>query len=259
MAFSIYSATKKGFDHVINEDSFHVGDKFTIIADGMGGEASGDIASNIAVNTVIEYLNIQPSYELTEGLAKSLMLSALTKANENIENFINLHPDSIGMGTTALLSMWKEDEIYLIWCGDSRGYLLREGKLYPLTKDHSYVQELIDDNKLTIEESFSHPDNNLITRYLGGNSETFIPEFLCHTLQENDMIILCSDGLSGYCRDKQIENYISKTTEDNKLPKTLLNLAIDCGSYDDITVIVMVYGKKNISPLPKWLKALWPF
>ena len=225
----------------------------------MGGEASGDIASKIAVNTVIEYLSKQQSCEITEELAKSLMLSALTKANENIGNYINLHPDSIGMGTTALLSMWKEDEIYLIWCGDSRGYLMREDKLYPLTKDHSYVQELIDDNKLTIEESFSHPDNNLITRYLGGNSDTFIPEFLCHTLRENDVIILCTDGLSGYCRDNQIESCISLTTDKIKLPKILLDLAIDSGSYDDITVIIMTYGKKNISSLPKWLKALWPF
>lgn len=257
MCVSVYYTTTKGKYHKNNEDSLFIGDRFIIIADGMGGENNGDIASKIAVDTISRYLKVNLNSDNILNL-KEIMFSAIKKADDDISKYAEAHHESYGMGTTVLLLVYGDDLISVAWCGDSRCYTYKEGELQSLTKDHSYVQELIDANKISVEESFTHPDNNLITRYVGGGKNTCEPEFISYNMMDVDTIILCSDGLSGYCRINEIRHLLSSNTDPSLLPSLLTDMAIDHGSDDDITIVILSTGnanfpKKHISILD-WLR-----
>lgn len=260
MRYSVYSATRKGAFHEKNEDSFFIGSNFVIVADGMGGERDGDMASQIAVRSITQSLEKVQIATLGESEVRRLMFDAIANADAEISRYINDHPDALGMGTTVLLLMHDEDKVFLAWCGDSRCYLYSLQTLHALTKDHSYVQELIDSHRLTDEDAFSHPDNNLITRYVGGGTDTCHPDFLAYTMLESDLLILCSDGLSGYCRSEAVETSIAANQDLKHLPEELITLALKCGSADDITIIAMTrtFGSSvsRISSAVGWLKRL---
>lgn len=236
MCTAINFITSKGRYHSVNEDSYYIGENFLIVADGMGGVCDGNIASKIAVDTVAKILSDMMNFTLDDGL-KELMFAAITKAEENIFKYVDKNPGSYGMGTTILIMIYRNGGAFFAWCGDSRCYSFNEGKLCSLTKDHSYVQELIDAHKITTEESFSHPDNNLITRFVGGDGSNCNPEYIYHPIKNSEIIILCSDGLSGYCRDSDIEGSINSTKKISSLPVQLKDLAIQHGSDDDITIV----------------------
>lgn len=233
---SINFITSKGKYHVNNEDCYFIGENFIIVADGMGGECNGDIASKIAVDTIAQTITHRLNSTSGKGL-KDLMFSAIIEADENISGYVDENPGSYGMGTTILIMIYRNGLISLAWCGDSHCYSYYDGKLCSLTKDHSYVQELIDANKISIEESFLHPDNNLITRFVGGGASTCNPEYTDHPIKESEIIILCSDGLSGYCKESDIEGSITSTQEVSLLPLQLRDLAMKHGSDDDITIV----------------------
>ncbi|MCM1439392.1 MAG: hypothetical protein NC131_09380 [Roseburia sp.] len=191
---------------------------------------------------------------------KNLLLQAVGKADTQISDYIAANPDSFGMGTTTLLAIMRNDDLFISWCGDSHCYSYREGKVSSITKDHSYVQQLIDSGYLTIEESFNHPNSNLITRFVGGGEETCIPDFCRYHVSDSDLIIFCSDGLSGYCKAEDISKAIRNNQNIQELPRKLTDLAISHGSDDDITIIILVpktfteIGTSN--SLFGWLKNL---
>lgn len=258
MEYKVQSTTAKSKCHQTNEDSCFICDDYILVADGMGGECNGDIASRIAVETIAETLSRNLTTATSDSALKDLSSTAIFRADAKIMDYIDRNPASFGMGTTVLLAIRKEDKLYISWCGDSHCYVFSHGALKSVTKDHSYVQELIDSKQITEKESYTHPDNNLITRYVGGGSETCIPDFCCHEISNSDIIVLCSDGLSGYCQLKDIENIITANSDLAKLPSQLLNLAVQHGSDDDITIVVLypeIYGpaKHNASILG-WLK-----
>jgi len=238
MEYSIRSCTKKGRLHTNNEDSHFICDDYIIVADGMGGESDGDIASSIAVESIVSILSEDIAKVSSESDIKDISNKAICKADSDISEYIDEHPDSYGMGTTVLLAVRKDDILYISWCGDSHCYSYKNGKLNSITKDHSYVQDLIDSGIISIEESYAHPDNNLITRYVGGGKDTCIPDFCSHRISGSEIVILCSDGLSGYCQMKDVENMIAMNRDLAKLPSELLNLATRQGSDDDITIVV---------------------
>lgn len=252
----MYHSTTKGKYHERNEDSLSIGSNFIIVADGMGGESSGDVASKIAVDTISNYLDQNLNGEFN-GDIKEMMFNAIKQADCSISKHIDDNPDSYGMGTTVLLMVYLNESIFVAWCGDSRCYAYNGGHLRSLTKDHSYVQELIDANVISVEDSYTHPDNNLITRYVGGGDETCEPEYAFLEINDSDIIVLCSDGLSGYCLDKDINNIISVNSDLSMLPKLLTDLAIQHGSDDDITVVALCSDRKKRprkgSSLFKWL------
>lgn len=236
MCISIHHTTSKSRYHDKNEDNYFIGDHFIIVADGMGGESNGDIASRIAVDTISNVLTDRIPEHCDEGI-NDLMFNAIIQVDKNIANYVDEHPESYGMGTTVLLMIYQNDIVSIAWCGDSRCYAYNDGKLCALTTDHSYVQELIDAKKITIEDSFSHPDNNLITRFVGGGETTCKPEYITHHIKDSEVIILCSDGLSGYCKASEIENTIISNHDISSLPEQLTKLAIAHGSDDDITIV----------------------
>ena len=200
MEFSVHSYTTKSKLHKHNEDSHFICDDYIIVADGMGGESDGDIASRLAVESIDSVLSQNVSNLISEVDLKKMLTEAVLSADSRISDYIEKNPDSFGMGTTTLLAVRKDEELFISWCGDSHCYSYKGGRVTSITKDHSYVQQLIDSGHLTIEESFTHPDNNLITRFVGGGEEACIPDFRTYHVSDSELIIFCSDGLSGYCK-----------------------------------------------------------
>lgn len=244
MEFVTKSISKKGRFHEQNEDSFVVHKDYVVIADGMGGESSGDVASKLAILTISTFLNNHLREASSIEDLKKLSLQAIKEADSKIIQYVTEHPDSYGMGTTVVLIIRKDDKGYVAWCGDSRCYIYSGDTLSAITKDHSYVQELIDSNLISIDESFTHPDNNIITKFVGGGEEACMPEFTSCSLPEGSTIILCSDGLSGYCKNEDIAKVVS-ISQNEDLPERLHHLAIQKGSDDDITIVTMTPKKKS--------------
>lgn len=240
MEFSTHSYTTKSKLHKNNEDSHLICDDYIIVADGMGGERDGDIASRLAIESIDSILSENVSRLISEADIKKMLTKAVLSADSRISDYIEKNPDSFGMGTTTLLAVKRDEELFISWCGDSHCYSYRGGQVTSITKDHSYVQQLIDSGHITIEESFTHPGNNLITRFVGGGEETCIPDFCTYHVSDSELIIFCSDGLSGYCKVEDISKTIRNNTNINELPKELSDLAISHGSDDDITIIILV-------------------
>lgn len=198
-----------------------------VVADGMGGAAAGDIASQLTVSHLLSLVSDPAS--LPQVIAQ---IDGILK-----EHAIE-HPETTGMGTTLVLAWLMGNKAHIAWVGDSRCYLFRpEEGLRRVTNDHSYIQELIDKGQLSPDEALSHPKSNIITRCLG---DTDIPSQADATtvdLQPNDLLLLCSDGLCGYCTDDEISRIIRNNyTDISSMSHKLLDAALATGGYDNITI-----------------------
>jgi protein phosphatase len=221
-----------------NEDNFLLdcAQGLFIVADGMGGHAAGEVASEMAVNIVSRELGSLRG--LPDGEAASRLRTAIRKANGAIFERTLAEHEKRGMGTTATVMVLFSRRYMIGQVGDSRAYLLREGQLLQLTKDHSYVQEQVDAGLLTPEQARTHPYSNVITRCVGAN-EDVAPDVYFGNLEQNDLVLLASDGLTGMLEDDQLAKIL--TTEDN--PESAVNRMIaDAnrrGGLDNITAIVI--------------------
>lgn len=213
-----------------------------VVADGMGGANAGEIASNLALESVKTVF----SKENTASSIKSddysgLLKQAIKVADDAINLKIDKDPDTSGMGTTIVICWIVNSIAHIAWCGDSRCYSYNPiSGLKLLTKDHSYVQDLVDNGIISEQEAFNHPDSNIITRGLGDIQPPAVPDIISWELSSEDFLLLCSDGLSGYCTNSQIErvlddNYIDIT----RCRDELLRLALDAGGYDNISIAIV--------------------
>ncbi|MCH5224528.1 MAG: serine/threonine-protein phosphatase [Muribaculaceae bacterium] len=248
MAFTFYGFSEKSPHHRLNEDSFKTGDNFVVISDGMGGEQSGEIASKIVVDCIYDYLKNMVSMEQKEEEIRDSLKYIIKEADAKIQNYIAANPDSFGMGATVIVAFFQTEKLILAWVGDSHCFLYRDGSLVSLSKDHSYVENLIDEGKISREESFQHPQNNLVTRYIGGGEEWCKPDIKSSPLKPDDVVILCSDGLSGYCREEEIENECETDVQPKRLIKRLSRQSKFNGCDDDLTIVVATTreGENNI-------------
>lgn len=176
-----------------------------VVADGMGGMNAGEVASEIAIKTVTEYFNPQhlagKTFRNSQARCK-YMEEVVEAADANIKGDARVNKDHEGMGSTIIMGWLCDGEICLTWCGDSRAYLYRPGKgFWQVSKDHSYVQGLVDDGKITMDEAFDHPYGNIITRSLGDPEKRAKADSKVFPVFEGDIFMLCSDGLSGVLRD----------------------------------------------------------
>ena len=221
-----------------NEDNFLLdcAQGLFIVADGMGGHAAGEVASEMAVNIVSRELGSLRG--LPDGEAASRLRTAIRKANGAIFERTLAEHEKRGMGTTATVMVLFSQRYMIGQVGDSRAYLLREGRLLQLTKDHSYVQEQVDAGLLTPEQARTHPYSNVITRCVGASMDV-VPDIYFGKLEAGDVILLASDGLTGMLEDEQLAKIL--TTEDN--PESAVNRMIaDAnrrGGLDNITAIVI--------------------
>lgn len=214
-----------------------------IVADGMGGQNAGEVAADIAIHAIMKSFTadaLKYSYSNEELIHKQLK-EAVRKADEAILKHSMEHPDTSGMGTTIVILWLLEGCAHIAWCGDSRCYTFtaKEG-LRPLTKDHSYVQQLLDEGKISYEETFTHEDNNMVTRCLGEMGDGADPDIISYKFQGERTFLLCSDGLCGYIRDKEIERLLYCYYDDiGTCSKQLLDKALNDGSKDNITILAL--------------------
>lgn len=210
-----------------------------IVADGMGGPEAGEVASHVAIESIKKAFNPDSVAQYTDvDQKKSFLQEAIESANNAIKKAVESNFEAVGMGTTLVLCWIFSDMACIAWCGDSRCYVYNPDKgLKLLTKDHSYVQELVDSGEIFVNDAFMHPEGNIITRGLGDLDVSAEPDIITYPVVPNDLFILCSDGLCGLCRDKSMERVLDQYYKDvDQCKKELLNLALDAGGDDNICI-----------------------
>jgi serine/threonine protein phosphatase PrpC len=225
-----------------NEDHFSVkaapsGDRgLFIVADGMGGHAAGEVASEMAVQ-VIE-LELGGVNDLDDRATAERVADALRKANRNIHDRTITEVDKQGMGTTASVLLLSGTKYLIGQVGDSRVYLLRDGALQQITKDHSYVQEQVDAGFLTPEQARYHPYSNVITRCVGASSDV-VPDIYEGEVRVGDIFLVASDGLTGMVDDRRLQVLLMSRAEPDRKVHALISEANGRGGLDNITAIVV--------------------
>lgn len=240
--FEIAGKTDKGRVKEKNEDNYGFYETpngfVAVLCDGMGGHSAGAHASEIAVDSIHEYFESNTYTELDKAINDSFVY-----ANNQIFDESKDNEDYFGMGTTCVLCLIKDKELFFNHVGDSRLYLLRDGHLKQLTKDHSVVQQLIDANEISVEDAKSHPRKNELYKALGVSDEIAmdeIPEKI--TAKNNDVILMCSDGLSNMLNDNTIEYVLSQNSSATDKVEKLLDLALKEGGYDNITLQIIQFA-----------------
>lgn len=222
-----------------NEDSFVTQPEFglAVLADGMGGHQAGEVASRMAVDLIANQLAAVP-VTATYPDANAIV-EAIRKANAAIHEAAETHPAYQGMGSTVVVALFHHDRLHIGHVGDSRVYLLRNGALTQLTKDHSVVQELVNRGLFTPEEARQSLAKNLVTRALG--TEAVIePEITDATVERGDVFLLCSDGLTDVVSDAQIAEIVSATGGDmDTAARRLVDKANEHGGPDNISVVLI--------------------
>ena len=214
-------------DH--NEDSLVVTPPLFAVADGMGGHAAGEVASEIAVRVLSE---LAPEHPDVEALGR-----AIEEANRAVIQAAREGRGRQGMGTTMTAAMLEGERLVIAQVGDSRAYLLHQGKLQQLTRDHSLMADMIEAGQLTPEEARTHPQRSVITRALGSDAHLH-PDIYEINVETGDRLLICSDGLSGMIFDDQIENTLRRVQDPQRCASQLVNEAIANGGHDNVTVIV---------------------
>lgn len=202
------------------------------VADGMGGHAAGQIASEMALKNVISSY-----YDSETDDIPNALLEALFAANTTVHNVAIMVPDRNGMGTTMTAAVVAEDRVYIGQVGDSRAYLIRAGAIRQVTSDHSWVAEQVRMGTLTPEEAESSPYRNVITRSIGTQAEVD-PDVFVEEALAGDIWVLCSDGLTGHVKDEDIR-LIASTQPPTEAARQLIELANSRGGRDNITVLVL--------------------
>jgi PPM family protein phosphatase len=215
-----------------NEDSAYAGPRLLAVADGMGGHAAGEVASALTIASMAELDAEQPGADMVKELS-----SAVTAANTRLQEKILANPAVEGMGTTLTALLWSDGHAAVCHIGDSRGYLLREGELYQITHDHTLVQSLVDEGRISADDVSTHPQRSLLLRALDGRSIAE-PDLSVHEGLLGDRYLLCSDGLSGVVSDETLRDTLSAIEDPEACTRQLIDLAIHGGGPDNITCIV---------------------
>jgi serine/threonine protein phosphatase PrpC len=216
-----------------NEDSAYAGPRLLAVADGMGGHAAGEVASALTIASMAEELE---SEQFGGEMLKVLAIAVAT-ANARLQEKIIANPAVEGMGTTLTALLWSDGHAAVCHIGDSRGYLLRDGELYQITHDHTLVQSLVDEGRISADDVSTHPQRSLLLRALDGRSIAE-PDLSVHESLPGDRYLLCSDGLSGVVSDETLRDTLSTIEDPDIATRQLIDLAIHGGGPDNITCIV---------------------
>ncbi len=217
-----------------NEDSAYAGPELLVLCDGMGGHAAGDVASSLVVSELV-HLDGE-SHGADDSL--DILERAIEEANSRLADVMEVYPDSDGMGTTCIAMMRAGTKLAVANIGDSRAYLLRDGRLTQITKDHSFVQKLLDEGRISKDEAQHHPQRSLVTRVLTGRPED-TPDLSLRELRVDDRLLLCSDGLTDYVAEDTVAELLAR---DDRTPgqvaDQLVQVALRAATRDNVTVIV---------------------
>lgn len=214
-----------------NQDSVYAGPRLLAVADGMGGMAAGDVASNIVIGAMAPLDEDVPGDALVDALR-----SAVGTANQQLRDTVDANPQLEGMGTTLTATLFSGSKLGMVHIGDSRAYLLRNGEFAQITKDDTYVQMLVDEGRISAEEASSHPQRSLLTRALDGRD--IDPEYSVRQVLPGDRYLICSDGLSGVVSADTIADTMREYPDPQRCVERLVQLALRGGGPDNITVII---------------------
>lgn len=221
-----------------------------VVADGMGGQNAGEVASDIAIKTVQEMFSpecLPEKATRSSDSAKAWMRKVIVEADKRVRDYGSKHSESEGLGSTIVMAWLLGNSVFVAWMGDSRAYSFVPYKgIARLSKDHSYVQQLVDANRLSEEEAMNHPNSNVITRSLGDTSQKAKPDVAEYVVEDGEIIILCSDGLCGVCRDEEIGYIVNEDKDDLRAcADKLTAAALSNGGSDNITIAMLRIEKKQ--------------
>lgn len=225
-----------------NEDAFFTDTQrgVFIVADGMGGHVAGEVASAIVTQTVGPGVGQALEQGLRGSELQNRTLELIKEANQAILERADNEPEKRGMGTTlTLLTLVPDSEYFMDQVGDSRGYLLRDGQLQQVTRDHTVVQQQVDRGALTPEQAREHPLSHILTRALG-TEENVEADSYGDAVRPGDIFLLCSDGLSGMLSDDRINEILATPTDElQEIADALVDAANDAGGLDNVTAVVV--------------------
>ncbi len=235
------SASDIGLVRAENQDNVFVaeidGNILAVLCDGMGGERSGREASQIAMDTMVNTFK-DMYYESDEkSNIKNLLLLSAFSANSAVYEEASANPEKTGMGTTCVATIVTDSKIHIVNIGDSRAYIHDGENLKLITSDHTLVNMLLTQGEITQEEAFNHPYRNMLIKAVGIEPSVF-PDYFELEKPEKFTLLLCSDGLSGYCSSEEIENVIKNYSFEN-LTEEFIKLALGKGGSDNISVAVI--------------------
>lgn len=240
-------STHKGMVRPTNQDSFaverleEIDTALLVVCDGMGGANAGNVASTFALERFMQEVRQGLQADMQTADVQDLLRVAAQCANQAVFDLSIRQPEFRGMGTTLVCALVQGRLAHVLNVGDSRAYRVRGDAIEQLTEDHSYVQEMVRKGKLTAEESRHHPHKNLITRAIG--VDTFVDsDLFCYELEPDDVILLCSDGLSGMVEDEQIARIVQDADSLEQAAADLIDRACRSGGVDNITVALYRRG-----------------
>ncbi|MBL7260773.1 PP2C family protein-serine/threonine phosphatase [Paractinoplanes lichenicola] len=221
----------RGLIRDLNQDSVYAGPRLLAVADGMGGMAAGDVASNIVIAAMAPLDEDVPGDAMVDALRH-----AVGTANQQLRDTVDANPQLEGMGTTLTAVLFSGSKFGMVHIGDSRAYLLRGGEFAQITKDDTYVQMLVDEGRVSPEEASSHPQRSLLTRALDGRD--IDPEYSVRQVLKGDRYLICSDGLSGVVSADTIGQTMRELADPQACTERLVQLALRGGGPDNITVVI---------------------
>jgi protein phosphatase len=220
-----------GLEREDNEDAAYAGARLLAVADGLGGHAAGEVASAAAIDALRPLDTNVPAGELLNALDH-----AVRRASSAMRDKVKADPSLAGMGTTLTALLWSGSRLGLVHIGDSRAYLVRDGEVFQITHDHTLVQSLLDEGKLTAEEAASHPQREMLRRALGSSNAE--PDLQLREARVGDRYLLCSDGLHEAAPAESIKQVLLAVSDPDEAAARLIELAIHGGGHDNITCIV---------------------
>ncbi len=233
LAFHYAARSDVGMVRSNNEDSGYAGPHLLAMADGMGGHAGGDVASSMVIGSLVEL----DGESLSTRDASQALLDRIHAANHQLGAQVRGNPRLEGMGTTLIAMLRARDTMVMAHIGDSRAFMVREGKVTQITKDHSFVQNLVDEGRITPEEATTHPQRSLVTRVLTGADDDE-PDLVVRQGRAGDRYLIASDGLTDYVARDTVDEVLTGTPDPGQCADRLVSLALRAGAPDNVTVVV---------------------
>lgn len=241
------SVTDVGMKRKTNQDTIYASKDSSLplflVADGMGGHRAGEVASNMAKDIVVNKFKVKEEVLKSDGEVIQFIKSAIEEANTKIYLKSSRNEEYKGMGTTITVAYIKDGMVYIGHVGDSRGYLISDGKIIQITEDHSYVNQLLKTGTITEEEAREHPNKNMITRAVGSSSILEVDSIKL-PYKEDDILVISSDGLTNMVSDDEILSQFERDVELQKICDDLVEKANYNGGNDNISIVAVKFDKE---------------
>ena len=240
--FQSVALSDVGLHRTENEDSGWAGAKVLAVADGLGGHAGGEIASSLAIKKISQLEKLS----LNQRNAETAVVETFLEINKELALAMKNKNELRGMGTTLTAIIIGKERSYLAHLGDSRAYLIRDGAIKQITKDHTVVQELLDQGRISADEIDGHPQRSFVTKALMGAAQHERPDFIELDLADGDQLLLCSDGLAGVVDEMKLRKVIESHGVSDAALSELKGLAYKKGAPDNLTIILATVSSAKI-------------